>query len=343
MFFGIGERLVDALGSENVTILPNISSVAAAFARIKEPWNDVRVVSLHGRKNESRLFKALENENKVAVFTDSLNTPQRIAARLIEKDFVNFEICVLERLGNAAERYQWYPLPRAAGMNFLEPNLVILKRRAMHPMPTAKLCLGAPDNWYDHPAGLITKAEVRALALAKLRLAPGHIFWDLGAGSGSIAIEAALFVKRGKIFAVEQDPARIEQIQNNQHRFGVRNLKIIQTVMPAGLSDLPHPDRIFIGGGGKNLKKIIETAAQSLKPDGIIVINAVLIPNVQIAVTTLRKLGFETDVIQIQVHRGREMPWGDRLEAQNPVWIISGIRKVEVGRRKREGGKDGRR
>jgi precorrin-6B C5,15-methyltransferase / cobalt-precorrin-6B C5,C15-methyltransferase len=216
-------------------------------------------------------------------------------------------------------------------------------RCSMHPSFKARLSLGAPDSWYDHSAGLITKAEVRAIALAKLRLATGHILWDLGAGSGSIAIEAALFVKRGQIIAVEQDPIKIKQIQGNRHRFGVRNLKIIQMAMPAGLSDLSPPDRIFIGGGGKHLKEIIMTAAQYLKRDGIMVINVVLIPNLEIAMTTLRKAGFEAEVIQVQIHRGQEMPWGDRLEAQNPVWVITGIRKKTAEGQKREERKNGRR
>ena len=158
--------------------------------------------------------------------------------------------------------------------------------------------------------------------------------WDLGAGSGAVSIEVSLLVRNGKIFTVEQNPARIEQIKNNVNRFGVSNLNVIQTVLPDGLSNLPQPDRIFIGGGGRDLKEIISTAAAFLKPNGIMVVNTVLIPNVQVALSTLKRLGFETEAIQVQISRSREMPWAERLEAQNPVWIITGVRKSKGARQK---------
>jgi precorrin-6Y C5,15-methyltransferase (decarboxylating) len=327
LFYGIGARMAGALGAGRVRIYPNISSVAAAFARIKEPWNDAAIISLHGRKNDEKLFSALAGENKIALFTDPKKNPAWLATRLIEKEFSNFKMCVLEALGSDAERFDWYLLETAAGMKFAEPNMVVLKRSPLKIKSPHQILPGAPDSWYDHPGGLITKSEIRAISLSKLRLAPDHTLWDLGAGSGSISIEASLFTKKGKIFAVEKNPDRIENIKNNRKRFKVRNLKIVQAVLPDGLSRLTRPDRIFIGGGGKDLKSIVTAAAKCLKPDGRIVINTVLIPNLQAVVETLSRLKFETDVIQVQINRTRQMPWAQRFEAQNPVWIISGMRK----------------
>ena len=329
LFYGIGARMAAALGARRVRIYPNISSVAAAFARIKEPWNDAAIISLHGRNNEDQLFSALENENTIAVFTDPKKNPAWLAARLIEKEFSNFKICVLEALGSDTERFDWYPLEKAADMKFAEPNMVVLKRSPMTVKSARRIYSGAPDSRYDHQGGLITKSEIRAIALSKLRLAPGQILWDLGAGSGSISIEASLFIKKGKIFAVEKNPERIENIKNNRERFKVRNLKIVQAVLPEGLSGLPGPDRIFIGGGGRDLKAIVTAAAKRLKPGGRIVINTVLIPNLQAVTDALSRLKFETDVIQVQINRARQMPWAQRFEAQNPVWIITGFRIAE--------------
>jgi precorrin-6Y C5,15-methyltransferase (decarboxylating) len=326
LFYGIGARMAGALGAGRVRIYPNISSVAAAFARIKEPWNDAAIISLHGRINDEQLFSALESENKIAVFTDPKKNPAWLAARLIEKEFSNFKICVLEALGSDSERFAWYPLETAAGMKFAEPNIVVLKRGPLKRKSTHQIHPGAPDHWYDHLGGLITKSEIRAITLSKLRLAPEHTLWDLGAGSGSISIEASLFIKKGNIFAVEKNPDRIENIKNNRKRFKVRNLKIVQAVLPEGLSGLARPDRIFIGGGGKDLKTIVTAAAKYLKPGGRIVINTVLIPNLQVVTAALSRLKFETDVIQVQINRTRQMPWAERFEAQNPVWIISGFR-----------------
>jgi precorrin-6Y C5,15-methyltransferase (decarboxylating) len=329
LFFGIGARLLRVLGPENVVIYPNISTVAAAFARIKEPWNDAQIISLHGKKNERQLLEALEKEDKLAVFTDPKKNPAWLASRLIENDKVDFQMCVLEELGSSSERFGWYSLSQAVTMEFSTPNLVVLKRDAKHSDTKAHLFLGMPDSWFAHQEGLITKSEVRAVTLSKLRLSTNHILWDLGAGSGSISIEASSFVKKGQIFAVEKSPQRIEQIRRNKKRFNVKNLEVIQSVLPEGLAGLPAPDRIFIGGGGKDLTKIIKTAAAHLKPNGIMVINTVLIPNLQVTNETLHRLDFQTDIVQVQISRSTDMPWGERLEAQNPVWIISGIRKAE--------------
>jgi precorrin-6Y C5,15-methyltransferase (decarboxylating) len=334
MYFGIGRRFVKAIGDRNLRVYPNISSVAAVFARIKEPWDDVRVISLHGRKNEPRLFKALEEENTVAVFTDPKNNPAWLAGRLLENQFLNYKICVLEALGSASEKIGWYTLVEASGMEFTDPNMVVLKRGFSGTKDKRPLFLGAPDSWYDHHKGLITKSEIRAITLSKLRLETDHILWDLGAGSGSVAAEAGLLIKKGKIFAVEKQAERVAQIRTNKKRFGIGNLTAIQAELPQGLEELPRPDRVFIGGGGKQMKSIMTAAAQYLKPEGVMVINTVLIPNVETARATLEKLGFNTEIIQVQINRSRQMPWAERLEALNPVWIVTGIRKVECGMRK---------
>jgi len=329
LYFGIGRRLVNAIGAENTRVFPNISSVSAAFARIQEPWDDVRVISLHGRKNEGRLLKALEGENKIAVFTDPKNSPSWLAGRLLENQILNYKICVLEALGSSSEKVNWYTLAEAARMKFADPNMVVLKRSPIGTKAKERLFLGAPDNWFDHQKGLITKSEIRAITLSKLHLASEHILWDLGAGSGSVAVEAALLIKKGKIFAVEKNSERVTQIKNNKKIFGIGNLAVIQAELPLGLEELPRPDRVFIGGGGKQLKSIITAAAQYLKPKGLMVINTVLIPNVESARATLEKMDFETEVIQVQINRSRQMPWAERLEALNPVWIITGMRKTE--------------
>jgi precorrin-6Y C5,15-methyltransferase (decarboxylating) len=150
------------------------------------------------------------------------------------------------------------------------------------------------------------------------------VFWDLGAGSGSVSIEAALFIKKGSIFAVEKNTERIAQIKENRNRFGVENLHIVQSDLPDGLETLPRPDRIFIGGGGQGLERIINAASAFLRPDGLVVVNTVLLENVNISRKTLQGLGYRTDVVQVQINRSSRMPWGERMDAQNPVWIVTG-------------------
>jgi precorrin-6Y C5,15-methyltransferase (decarboxylating) len=331
LFYGIGATLAKALGTDRVVVHPNISTVSAAFARIKEPWSDVRIISLHGKNNKQKLLEVLEKDDRVAVLTDPRQNPAWLARLLVSKNLPDFNMCVLENIGAAGERFKWYSLRQAARMEFASPNLVILKRGAEKPELKHRVHLGLPDGWFAHQAGLITKSEVRAVSLSKLQLLPGHTLWDLGAGSGAVSIEASAILTKGRIFAIEKNPQRIELIKKNIQRFKVNNLKIRKAILPQGLDRLPAPDRVFIGGGGKELGRIIKAAAAVLKEKGIIVVNTVLIPSLEIAGKTLKRLGFETDIIQIQINRSSEMPWGQRFEAQNPVWIVTGMRKSECG------------
>ncbi len=324
LFFGIGPRLVHALGPENVVVHPNISTVSAAFSRLKEPWQEVRVISLHGRSGEKALLDALAAPGALAVYTDPKKNPAWLGRLLMDNGMNDVAMCVLEQLGTPAESVEWRTPEQAANETFSEPNLVVLKPSDSSTGAARRLHLGMPDDAFEHNKGLITKSEVRAVTLAKLRLSPGCTLWDLGAGSGSVAIEASIYITRGRIIAVEQHADRIAQIEKNKRRFNVRNLTVMHATLPDGLDDLPRPDRVFIGGGGKRLEKIIKAACERLKPDGVIVINTVLVQNLHIALETLKQLGFDADFVQIQTARSRSMPWGERLQAENPVWIVQG-------------------
>lgn len=327
LYYGVGAYLVRALGSENVRVYPNVSSVAAAFARIRHPWQDVRVVSLHGRDGAAQLLAAAGEADWVAVFTDPTHTPAQVARLLLQNEVTGFEMCILENMGTAAERISWLAPQSAAASAFADPNLVVLKRSPQAAAsPPRPLFLGMPDEQFDHQNGLITKAEVRVLALSRLQLRPRDTLWDLGAGSGSLAIEAAVFIRSGLIFAVEQNPERIQQIRRNAARFGVSNLSAVQAVLPEGLEPLPDPDRIFIGGGGRNLGAIIRQAASRLKPGGRMVVNTVLLDTIQSAVAAMQQLGWEADLVQAQISRSERMPWSLRMTAHNPVWIVSGAK-----------------
>jgi len=327
LFYGIGALIVRGLAPKQVEVLPNISSVAAAFAKIGEPWSHAAVVSLHGRDQTSALLKTLKTHDRVAVFTDPKNNPAWLAGFLLSKGMTDLSIGVFEKLGAPEEKTGFYGLAEAAGLVFGDPNMVILKREPRGDASIPLLHLGMAEEAFEHERGLMTKTEIRAVTLAKLRLRPHHTLWDLGAGSGSVAIEAAVLLGDGKIFAVEQKPERVAQIRANIRRFAVTNIEVIQAVLPKGIEALPAPDRVFVGGGGRHLDQIITAAAASMKPGGVIVVNTVLLANLQVAVNTLKGLDFETESIQVIVNRSKAMPWSERFEAGNPVWIISGGKK----------------
>lgn len=323
LFYGIGAVFADVLGKDALVIHPNITSVGAAFAKIKEPWQNACVIGLHGRESDSNLVARIASHERVAVFTDPKNNPAWLARLLEKQGLSGYRMCVLECLGAWNEKIRWFELHEAADTSFTDPNMVILKRTAKK---KESVGLGMPDDSFAHQNGLITKAEVRVVSLSKLCLEPDHVMWDLGAGSGSVSIEAAGIIKNGGIHAVEQHEDRVNDIRENISRFGAFHVHVHHGSLPDAMDTLPDPDRIFAGGGGKSLDEILEKACERLKPNGIIVVNTVLLSNVQTAMNTLKHAGLDTDIVQIQVSTGHNMPWDLMLKAQNPVFIIRGTK-----------------
>jgi len=326
LFFGMGSLLAKSVGRQNIRVHPNITAVGAAFSRIGEAWQDVRVLSFHGRNPETILMDAISRADKIALLTDPVHTPGQIAGLLVRHNITGFDICVLEKLGTPREKIGWYTLEQAEQTDFDEPNLVILKRvkDLSRTLSNPDFYLGMPEENYDRQRGLITKAEVRAVTIARLSLCDHHVMWDLGAGSGSVSIEAGLFIRTGKIFAVEKDLERVEQIRTNAQKFGIANLQVIHGRLPGGLDDMETPDRIFIGGGGRDLPEIIRRSAGYLAPGGVMVVNTVLAGNLTAALEIMQHLDFTTDTVQVQISRSRPMPFDMRFAAENPVWIIRG-------------------
>ncbi len=301
--------------------------MAAAFARLGEPWQDVPVVSLHGRRQEDRLQRALHTADRIAVFTDPVCSPVWIGDFLRRSRIHGFSIGVFESLGSTEERVSWHTPESIADNSFRTPNMVVLKREARTPDRPPTLHLGMPESAFEHERGVITKAEVRAVSLARLGLMPKQTLWDLGAGSGAMAIEASLLMPGGRIWAVEKNPARVHQIMTNRDRYGVTNLGVVQADLPDGLGNLPDPDRVFIGGGGPSLGATLDVVCGRLPKGGILVVNTVLMDSLHETLQRLKTCGLDADVVQIQASRSRPLAASDRLEAMNPVWIIRGRRK----------------
>ncbi len=324
LFFGIGDRLIREFGPDRLTIYPNVTAIAAAFARISLPWSNARMVSLHGRDQKLALLDALKAGVPVAVLTDHRYTPDWLAGWLQDRGLFDVKMAVFEQLGMPGETVGWYGLDEAIDKQFVQPNVVILTPVR----PVSPPHLGMDDGSFDHERGLITKSEVRAVTLSKLALRPGQTLWDLGAGSGSVGIEAATLLGPGRIVAVEQKSTRTAQIKANARRLGVFNLDVVQARLPDGLDALPRPDRVFIGGGGKDLAAIISAAAGYLLPGGIMVVNTILMTNLTVGIASLEGAGLETGVVQVQISTGRPMPFSRRFEPQSPVWIITGKMKA---------------
>ncbi len=322
LFFGIGRRLVEALGAERVRIHPGITALQAGAALLKLPWEDIPAVSLHGRDDWTPLWAALSRRPRVAVYTDPASMPAAIASRLLERGAGDFGMHVLENLHEPGERVGRYSLVEAAGLDFSPLNLVILERERGPELP---LRLGLPDEKLA-PDGMLTKAPVRAASLSALNLPANGTLWDLGAGSGAVSIEAAALMERGRVLAVERDPARMARIRENIRRTHAFSVEPVQGDMDEVIPSLPEPDRIFFGGGLSKDARALAPACARLRPGGILVANLVLLDGLTRAKGYLDGLGWDTDVTQITCCRSRPLAGDARLEGMNPVFILQGVK-----------------
>ncbi|MCF8087184.1 MAG: precorrin-6y C5,15-methyltransferase (decarboxylating) subunit CbiE [Desulfotignum sp.] len=331
LFYGIGTTLMAHIDKTFIQFYPNICSVAAAFAALKEPWHDVKIISLHNRSLPDFCFVDLARENRVAFLTSPAQDPVFIAKNLIDYQVSGFRFYVLEALGDMEkEKISWFDDPaRVLDQSFFHPNVVILiKQNTAQPANVShETHPGMADDRFRHSSGLITKSEVRSISLSKLKLVrKDHILWDIGSGSGSVGIEASFTIPGGQVVAIEKTSSRISDITHNINQFQCPNVQVKQLDFPRGADTLPRPDRIFVGGGGRALDDILVTACDRLMENGVIVVNTVLVQNMTLAFACLEKNRLNPEMIQVQISRSRTMPYGTRLESLNPVWIIFGTK-----------------
>lgn len=361
LFFGIGNRLIKYLGRERVLVFPNITTVQALFARLAEPWEDVKVVSLHGRKGAAEKLHWLYEVShcrKTALFTDPQYTPAWVARQLLNAGITDRFLVVAEDLGMPSESIRHLSLQEAESMTFSPLSVVAVftdeaatecgMRNAECGVDTFECgvrnlgdktknsvsategksalswpILGLQEGAFQHQAGLITKMEIRAVVLAQLQLQPGLVLWDLGAGSGSVAIEASRLVRLREVIAVEKDPARFQDLKENVKRFGCFEIQMVHGSASQVLDQLPDPDRVFIGGSGGELEGILQKVAQRLRPGGRIVQTVVTLDTLESVRSFWKEKPIQMTVAQFQINRGVPIGGTLRFEALNPVFIIT--------------------
>lgn len=319
-FFGISRFLLRNLPKERIEIFANVTSMQYAFSRIKEPWDDAIFVSAHGRGMRAAVDKIVAAE-KACVLTDKINTPAAIARELIERGAEGYEAWLCEDLGLSSEKFTRSDVRGLLGLKPSDLNILILIR-TYEPTLVQYPLIGIDDEEFQTSKKLITKQEVRAVTLAKLQLQDDLVMWDIGAGSCSVSIEASNLMPNGRIFAVEHNPQSIGIINENLKKFCARNVKLVEASAPEGLEDLPDPDRVFIGGAGGRLEEIIDAVDRRLRPDGLIVLNAVTLDTLAKAVEFLEDHGYTVEAACVNISKTRRLTEYKMFEAHNPVYVI---------------------
>jgi precorrin-6Y C5,15-methyltransferase (decarboxylating) len=329
LFYGVARYLCDRLGKEKFEVLPHVSSMQLAFARVKESWEEAYLTNLASHPLEDVLDR-IRTAETVGLFTSEHEGPPQIARQLLARGLDYFRAYVCENLGSPDERVTQAELAEIADMEFAPLNVMILKRKPGRPdqqRPAAgHRRFGNPDDVFAQSrpkSGLITQAEVRAIALAQLDVQPASVVWDIGAGSGSVAIEAAQLASAGMVYAIEQDAADYHLIVANAETFAVRNLKAIHGVAPAVFDGLPAPDAIFVGGGGHEVARLLEAAFKALRPGGRMVVNVASLEGLGAAYEALKRCAHPVGAMLINIARGTEQLETLRFEALNPNFLLT--------------------
>lgn len=394
--FSITDFLKNKLKGVTFKIIPGISSLQYLCSKLGISWNDMRIVSVHGRKVDNLLKVVMENK-KTALFTGGEMLPRDVCKFLLNKN-VNAKVTVGERLSYKDERIVVGTLKEISQYGFDSLSLMIVENVCHYEesnicvtdegnmyltgkgnecindkrnvcstdkgneclIDKSNVCLADKSNvcltnksnlcsiddndlcpnyernrWKYQTPGVIdhlflrgevpmTKEEVRAISISKLRLKKDSIVVDIGAGTGSVSVECALISSMGQVFAVERNSVAVDLIRENASLFCVENIKVIEGEAPFVLNKLPAPDRVFIGGTGGHMDEILGWVANNEK-ESIVVINAISPETVYEAVKSLEKYDFKgVEVLNMGVSKGFKV--GDRhiMKAMNPIYIISG-------------------
>ena len=337
LFYGVARYLCDRLGKDQFEVVPNVSSMQLAFARVKESWEDAYLSNLAGRSIEA-IVDRIRTAEKVGLFSSDEHPPSKLAKALLERGIDYFRAYVCENLGSPDERVTQAELDELVGMEFDSLNVLILVRKPNRPDRASRASrhrlFGNADDAFAQTLpkrGLTTHAEVRAIALAQLDVRPQSIVWDIGAGSGSVAIEAAQLAHEGMVYAIEPEPADLALIQTNAEDFGVPNVRIIAGRAPDVLAGLPEPDAIFVGGTGRHVEEVLRSAYARLASGGRMTVNVATIDGLATAHAVLKGLAGEVHVWNIAVSRGIEQMDRVRFEAMNPTFLLAVAKNPEHG------------
>lgn len=323
--FSGARRLVEALSGNaqvDVRVIPGISSASYLAARLARPWQDWRFASAHGVACD--IVAEAERAGELFLVTSGGEDPSRLSGELVQAGFGDARVTVAERLSYPDERITCATASEIAGQTFDDLNVMLIEfagGAASSRWPYASS--GIPDELFIRGDVPMTKQEVRAVALAKLRLTATDTVWDVGAGTGSVSIEAALVARAGSVWAVERNATGVRLIRENADAFGCGNVHAVPGVAPEALAKLPVPDAVFVGGSAGELPSIVEAALEKNSQVRLCV-PCVTVETLTEACTLLsgsRFKGFEA--CQVSAARAEAVGSHHLMKAQNPVFLVS--------------------
>lgn len=316
-FFSGAEKLREALSDYDVTLIPGIASPVYFAARLGIPWDDIRLISLHGR--DAGLIRAVDENLRVAALTGGENTVAAICKRLCEYGFSALPVTVGERLSYPDERITRALAGELRERDFDSLSVMLIenagaRRRTRH---------GIPDGEFIRGGVPMTKSEVRSVCLSKLAPDAGSVIWDVGAGTGSVSVECALAAWDGRVYAVERSPEARSLIRQNAVKFRAENITVVEGAAPEALEALPAPTHVFIGGASGDIKAVMEAVLRK-NPAARIVAAAVTLETQAELISCARDLNFEyTEAVAVSVARSKKAGLHTLMSAQNTVTVFT--------------------
>ncbi|MEB3033274.1 precorrin-6y C5,15-methyltransferase (decarboxylating) subunit CbiE [[Mycobacterium] nativiensis] len=294
LLYGVGSTLIDLFGADKVAVVPAVSSVTLARARLGWPAESAAVIR---SADAHAVLRELAPGRRVLVLSSDETTPAQVAALLVDRGYGASRMVVLGDLGGAAESRLESTAATYPAFQGPAPRLNIVALELAGPLMSG-WAAGLPDDAYDHD-GQLTKRDLRASALARLSPAPGQLLWDVGAGAGSVGIEWMRSDPTCRAVAVEANQARAQRISGNARNLGVPALRVVCDAAPQALADLPAPNAVFIGGG-LNRPGVLAACLAALAPGGRLVAHGVTLESEALLVAAYAEHGGELTRIHVE-------------------------------------------
>ena len=317
-FFSGAKKLLPLLSGCEVRALPGLSSLVYLCARLGTSYEDVRPVSLHGRDHD--IVPDIRKYRRVFTLVGGENGMGLLCKQLTEAGLGGVKVSVGENLSYPQERISVGTAAELAEKEFSSLSVALIENDAGDPVVTH----GLPDEAFQRTESVpMTKSEVRSVCLSKLALTEHAICWDVGAGSGSVAIEMALQADSGQVFAIERKDTAVELLRENTRRFGLENLSVVPGLAPEACEDLPAPTHVFIGGSAGNMRQILEEILGK-NPNARIVATAVTLESIGELTQCIKDIPFTyTEVVSMSVARDRKAGPYHLMMGQNPIFIFT--------------------
>ncbi|NCD08640.1 MAG: precorrin-6y C5,15-methyltransferase (decarboxylating) subunit CbiE [Negativicutes bacterium] len=323
-FFSLAKIITDKLENCDVKRYCGISSLVYFAQALNMSWDDAKIISMHGRNNN--IVAAVSQNKKVFSLTGGENSPSVLCKELCKHGLGDCLVYVGEYLSYSEEKITKGLAKEICSMSFLSLSVMMIINNNAN-SDFSRRVHGLPDEAFIRSKVPMTKQEIRAISLSKLAPFDTDIVYDIGAGTGSVSVELALLVRNGKVWAFERNPEAIELIKINKNRFNVSNLEIVEGEASEEIKLMPAPNSVFIGGSGGNLHSMLDTIYIK-NVDARIVINAITLETLASVLDYYKnRTEYSLEVVNAFAARSEKIGQYNLMKAQNPVYVITAIRK----------------